>query len=269
MSLDSELRWKELMRKIDRLQDEGKYADAVPIAEEAIKVAESSFGLTHVNVATSLDKLALLFFALNKYSEAETLARWALDVKEKSLDPDHPDVANSLLSVASYCRHSNKAAEAEPFLRRALIIKEKSLGPMGPQVAATMECLTECCKAQGKQGESEALVERALEIWEKDFIEKQKTSGLNYDQWLVAAFNLANRYTWYGKHDQAESLYQRAPATCEDFRGAPIYDSLRAGLLQGYAALLRRLGKTKEAEALEFQAKEIREQLRTRQRSGD
>lgn len=86
-------KWEELNAQVKSLYGQGKYAEAVPKALEALHVAETSFGSEHINVARSLNKLAELYHAQGKYAEAEPLYKRSLAIREKALGPDHPDVA--------------------------------------------------------------------------------------------------------------------------------------------------------------------------------
>jgi hypothetical protein len=47
-------RWKELDAQVDQLQKQGKKNEVLPVAEEALHVAEATFGAEHPNTATAL-----------------------------------------------------------------------------------------------------------------------------------------------------------------------------------------------------------------------
>src|SRR5690349_18622616 len=85
-----------LFTQIRKLFDEGKYADAVPLAQRALAVRENELGPDHPDVAISLNNLAELYRAQGRYVDAEPLYRRSLGIREKSLGPDHPDVATAL-----------------------------------------------------------------------------------------------------------------------------------------------------------------------------
>src|SRR3972149_4631639 len=87
--------WNELNAKFTKLYQQGQYAEALMVAEEAVKVAEKTFGKDHPNTATSLNNLAKLYYAQGKYDEAEPRYKQALLIREKALGKDHPDVAQS------------------------------------------------------------------------------------------------------------------------------------------------------------------------------
>src|SRR3989338_4939373 len=88
--------WNELNAKAFTLYQQGQYSEAATVAEEALKVAERTFGPDHPHVAASLNNLAELYKAQGKYAQAEPLHKRALEILGKVLGPDHPHVATSL-----------------------------------------------------------------------------------------------------------------------------------------------------------------------------
>ena len=83
----------------DRLQKKGKYAEAVPLAQQAVKLSEDTFGATHPTTAASLNNLAELYRAMGDYAKAEPLYQRALAIREKARGPEHPDTATSLMEI--------------------------------------------------------------------------------------------------------------------------------------------------------------------------
>ena len=160
-------RWEKLNKQVMTLYGQGKYTEAIPVAQEALRVAEATFGIEHPNVATSLNNLAVVYQAQGKYAEAELVHRRALAIREKVLGPEHPDVALSLNNLAEVYQAQGKYAEAEPLFRRSLAIREKALGPEHPDVAASLNNLAAVHQRQGKYAEAEPLFRRALAIMEK------------------------------------------------------------------------------------------------------
>lgn len=68
-----------------QLYEAGKYAEAIPIAEEYVSVAAAKYGEEHQLYATGLGYLGVLYEALNRRSEAESFFKRALSIKEKTL----------------------------------------------------------------------------------------------------------------------------------------------------------------------------------------
>ena len=73
-----EERLKELNAQVVQLYQQGKYAEAIPIAQEQLRVAEATFGAQHPNVALSLNNLAVLYREQGRYARRRRLtsARW-------------------------------------------------------------------------------------------------------------------------------------------------------------------------------------------------
>ena len=133
--------WKELYVKTATLYQQGRYSEAARVAEEALTVAEKTFGPNHLLVAKSLENLAGLYRAQGKYSEAEPLYKRTLKILEEALGPDHPYVAISLNNLALFYRAQGKYTDAEPLYKQSLAIAEKALGKKRPDVVTSLNNL--------------------------------------------------------------------------------------------------------------------------------
>jgi len=85
-----------LNARVMALYQAGKLAEAVPLAQQALAIAEKASGPTHPKVAQSLNNLAVLYRDQGRYADAEPLFGRSLAIREKALGPNHPDVAQSL-----------------------------------------------------------------------------------------------------------------------------------------------------------------------------
>jgi tetratricopeptide (TPR) repeat protein len=89
-------------RELDRLSSEtaplywkGKYLEAVPLAECAVKISDQVLGPEHPTTALNLNSLAGLYDAMGQYEQALPLYQRALEINEKVLGPEHPDTVAS------------------------------------------------------------------------------------------------------------------------------------------------------------------------------
>ena len=105
-------RWKDLNTKAESLLEQRKYAEALPVAQQALRVAEAEFGPTHPNVATSLNDLALLYEAERKFASEEPLLKRSLAITEKVAGPGNPDVAARLNDLAQLYYEEGSYAQA-------------------------------------------------------------------------------------------------------------------------------------------------------------
>ncbi|NEQ09701.1 MAG: tetratricopeptide repeat protein [Moorea sp. SIO4E2] len=90
----------QLNQQAIKLYQQGKYSEAIPLAERALEIRQEVLGEEHLDVATSLNNLALLYKSQGRYAEAEPLYQQALALRKKLLGEDHPHVATSLNNLA-------------------------------------------------------------------------------------------------------------------------------------------------------------------------
>jgi len=149
------------------LRDRGRYTEAEPLYQRAIRIREQLLGPEHPDVATSLYGLANLYLDQGRYAEAEPLYQRAIRIREQFLGPQHPDMAYPLTNLANLYREQGRYAEAESLYQRALHIREQALGPQHLETARTMQELAQFREAQGYDEEAMTLYARALTIREQ------------------------------------------------------------------------------------------------------
>ena len=79
---------EELGEQVDRLYQEGRIAEAIPLATRLLEKRKSSLGPEHPDVATSLNNLAKLYKAMGDYERAEPLYERSLAIWERSASTD-------------------------------------------------------------------------------------------------------------------------------------------------------------------------------------
>ena len=89
-----------LRQQIAQLYSQGRYSDAIPLAQRLLGIRETALGPNHPDVAESVNNLATLYEDQGRYADAEALYERALGIREKALGPNHPDVAISLNNLA-------------------------------------------------------------------------------------------------------------------------------------------------------------------------
>jgi tetratricopeptide (TPR) repeat protein len=130
--------------------DAGNYSLAGTALAEGMSIREKLLDPEHLDVATSLNNLALLYGSQGRYAEAEPLYKRALAIREKALGPDHQAVSASLNNLALLYDAQGRYAEAEPLYKRALAIVEQALGPDHPAVGTSLNNLALLYDAQGR-----------------------------------------------------------------------------------------------------------------------
>src|SRR5271165_6870754 len=82
-----------LDQQVQTLFKQGKYQEAIPLAEKAVEIARRVRGPEHPDTATCLISLAALYQVMGEYAKAEPLYQEALRIYRKVLGPEHPDTA--------------------------------------------------------------------------------------------------------------------------------------------------------------------------------
>ena len=241
---------KRLNQQIVQLYNQGRYQEAIPIAKRALAIYEKALGKEHPSVATSLGKLAELYYSLGDYGKAEPLHKRALAICEKALGPEHPHVAASLNNLALLYKTLGDYSKAEPLYKRALAICEKALGPEHPHVATSLNNLAGLYDSLGDYGKAEPLHKRALAICEKALGPEHPHVGQSLG-------NLAKLYKTLGDYGKAEPLHKRALAIYEKALG-PEHPHV-ATSLNNLAGLYDSLGDYGKAEPLHKRALAIYE----------
>lgn len=109
---------KRLNEQALQLLGEGKYDEAVPLAERSLAILEKMLGAEHPDVATLLNNLAMLYYSKGDYVRAEPLYQRALTIYEKALGAGHPDVATALNNLAMLYEAKGDYVRAEPLYQR-------------------------------------------------------------------------------------------------------------------------------------------------------
>jgi tetratricopeptide (TPR) repeat protein len=242
----------ELNQRVIELYRAGKYAEAIPLAQQLLAIREKTLGPNHPDVASALNNLAALYEEQSLYEKAEPLYKQALVIREKTLRPDDPDVAHSLNTLADLYNEQGRYAEASPLYKRVLAIAEKKFSPDGPEVASALTNLALLYQNQGQYPEAVPLFERVLAITEKAL-------GFDHPDVAVVLTRLANLYAAEDHYNEAEPLLKRSLAIREKTKG-PDHPGV-ANALNDLALLYYKQGRFDEAEALYKRELAIEEKL--------
>ncbi len=103
------------LSKIERIVGEaeqatsaGDHAKAERALRRVLRLQEAGLGLSHPDVANTLNDLAVVCDRLGRPDEAEFLYRRALGIARRTLEPDHPYIATSLENLSNLYRAQGK-----------------------------------------------------------------------------------------------------------------------------------------------------------------
>jgi len=232
---------KRLFKQVGQLYQQGKYAEAIPLAEKILATFEKVLGTENPEIVTFINLLAVLHQQQGNYAQAEPLYQRSLAISEKALGSQHPDVAIILNNLAEMYRYMGDYTKAEPLYQRSLTIWEKALGSEHPKVAISLNNMGELYRQMGNYIKAEPLYQRSLAI-------REKVLGSEHSDVGSSLNNLAELYRQMGNYAQAEPLYQRCLVILEKTLGSehPHF----AASLNNLAELYRQMSKYAQAEPL-------------------
>jgi tetratricopeptide (TPR) repeat protein len=240
---------KQAVNRAVELYQQGKFKDALPLAEKANSILEKEFGPDHEAAASTQTLLGHIYNALGDYPKAEPMYRKALDIYRNTAGPDSLATAAAMNNLGALYYHQGRYDLAEPLYKDALRIREKALGPDHPDVAVCINNLAALYDAQGRYAEAAPLYERSLVI-------REKALGPDHPLVAIALNNLAALYDSMGRYAEAEPLYLRALAIREKALGPD--HPLVAESLNNLAFLYDTLGDYGKAAPMYKRALELR-----------
>ncbi|HEV3065018.1 MAG TPA: CHAT domain-containing tetratricopeptide repeat protein [Chthoniobacterales bacterium] len=241
-----------LNQRVNQLIEQGKYQEAIPIAERAVEVAKHTLGPDHPKTADALNDLGFIFQKIGNYAKAEPLYQEALQIRQKVLGPEHPDTANSLNNLASLYWAMGEYVKAEPLLKEALGIRQKVFGSGHPDTAQSLNNLAELYQAMGEYAKAEPLLQEALRI-------RQKVLGSENPDTAVSLNNLAELYRVMGEYSKAEPLYQEGLRILQKVLGPEHRET--ATILNNLASLYQDMSEYAKAEPLLQEALQILQEI--------
>ena len=155
---------ERLNAEVLKLYREGKYDEALPVAERVLELREKAFGGEDLKVAYALVNLANVRERRGEYKEAEPLFTRALAVAEKrgAAETDFAADVHTQLGLIRF--DAGKFKEAEPYLQRTLEIKEKVHGAGSRRVVPALLNLADVNFLRNQPEEAHALLGRAFDI---------------------------------------------------------------------------------------------------------
>jgi tetratricopeptide (TPR) repeat protein len=239
---------KRLYEQTSRLYQEGRYQQALSVAQQACDLTKKEVGAQHPDFAVSLNTLAGVYQAMGDHAAALPLYRQALEVRRAALGERHPDYARSLTQLEALYRERGDDAAAEP-LRRQVLAVRRCAADLNYQAGLHLE--------RGDNAGAEPLLRQALELY-------RAILGENHPDYVRSLSNLAELYRERGDHAAAEPLLRQALEVERAVLGEnhPLY----ATRLISLGELYRDKGDFAKAEPLLRQALEIRRAARAESR---
>ena len=143
-------RWYQMSEQVVQMDQQGKGAEAIPLAQQTVSVAESTFGPNDVHVGLSLNRLGLLLQHQEKFTDAETAFRRALNIFEAAYGQNNSQVAAVAGNLGNLYREAGRYSDAEKYSQQAVMVGEKVLKPDDPGLGVSISNLATLYKDRRK-----------------------------------------------------------------------------------------------------------------------
>jgi hypothetical protein len=193
------------MREADRLEQQARYAQALPLRQQRLAWCREVLGENHPLTANSYNSLAASLNVGGRYAEAGPLFQKALAIFRRALGEDHPQTAMGYNNLAHNLQAQGRNAEAGPLFQKSLDIRRQALGEGHPRTAISYSSLAGNLNVQGRYAEAGPLLQKALDIRLKALGEDHPDTAQSYN-------NVAFTLDAQGRNAEAEPLHQKALA---------------------------------------------------------
>jgi CHAT domain-containing protein/tetratricopeptide (TPR) repeat protein len=242
-----------LEARIPQLMIEGKWGEAVTLAERLTELVRAQKGEDHLDTARSLVTLAGLYNIQRRLTEAEPLLKRALAIREKALGPSHPDTVAILGILGPVYRALGRVADAELLEKRARQTTNRADEHAADDLKLRNEAAAHA--AQGRHAEAEPLYRRAISAAEKKH-------GPEHSRIVHSLNPLAELYVKQGRLAEAEPLLKRALAIREKINELAELQLQTALAHETMAKINRQQGRRTEADADDKKAQDARASAR-------
>jgi CHAT domain-containing protein/tetratricopeptide (TPR) repeat protein len=191
----------------------GDYFEAEKSLKKGLEIRKRVEGLQSEGVAVSLQNLAMLYAEMSRYGEAEPLYLQSVEIAEKALGELNQRTAEMLLNLAGFYDERGEYAKAEPFYNRGMKVALRVFPKDGPEVAQLLDSVGKHLYLTGKHQEAEQAFRRALEL-------REKTLGADHPLLADSLNNLAVFYDNTARPEKGEELLLKAIAIHRKSSGA-------------------------------------------------
>ena len=185
------------------LAERGRYTDAIPIQDEAVRIQAKTGHGGPVNALKYRGNYAWLLALSDRLDEAEPLIREVLAERRRVLPSRHPELATSLITLGVIHQKRHQPDQAEPLFREALGIRREVFGDASLSSA----------EAKGFLGASLVGLRR-FDDAEKSLLESEKAIRTHPDAHVLiyqeSAERLVELYEQWGRTEQAAEWRRRA-----------------------------------------------------------
>jgi tetratricopeptide (TPR) repeat protein len=265
LQAEDERKAAELGKRLESLQEGGKFDEALGVARELEQLRSRVQGADHYEAAdarwrvealrrvsakdeavrrdyaaaASWQREADALLGKGQYPQAQPLLDKVLQARRTALGEDHPETAAASDNAAANLQRQGRYQEVEDGLRTALEVTRRTLGEQHPQTGHVYNTLAVCRLGQGHYREAEGDFQKSLDIIRRTLGEQHALTADAYND-LAAALQPQ------GRNGEAQEALRQALDITRKARGEDHPDT--AILYNNVAYNLHEQGRYREAD---------------------
>lgn len=159
-----------LLTNLGQIHKRGSLEQSAAYFNRALKLAEKAYGPKDIRLASILDPLALVEYALKHTTTSEDLFVKSLKIKQASLSPQDPEIAETAYNLGQVYGSHNAYDSAAQMYRRAINIWEHSGEKDLPKLQKALAGYVLVLTALGKKDEASKAQHRLAQLSNQEAI---------------------------------------------------------------------------------------------------
>ena len=218
----------------------GRYVEAETALEKSVHIFRDLNDTAGQNYARALNNLANVHLNQKRYAKATGMFNDALAIYRSGPQDSARDIALVLNNLGLASLSQQHYAQAEQLFRDSLDLHPKAR-ENSPEIGITLNNIALSCKLQNRLQEAAGLYSQAIDIW-------RRSAAIPRPEVAVGLHNLASLENALGHNDRSEEHFKEALTIVE--ASFPAEHPTRTSIMTGYADLLLKLGRKREAKQL-------------------
>jgi tetratricopeptide (TPR) repeat protein len=190
-------------RQFVQYYQQGLFKEALPLAENALKIWTEILGGKHPYTLNSMNNLVVIYTNLGGLAEALLLSEKGYHLHKEVLGEKHHSTLTSLNNLAMINKELGNLAEALPLLETGYRLSKKVLGEKHPDTVLSLNNLATVHRELGHLNEALPLFETSYRLFKEELGEK-------YPNTVLSLNNLATIHRDLGHLNEALPLFEKA-----------------------------------------------------------
>jgi tetratricopeptide (TPR) repeat protein len=217
----------------------GKIVETAQCFEKALEI-QRKHGPGTRHIATIMNNLGYCYLDLGATEKAVPLFKESVEITTKLYGKNHIDTVNRMHALARAYLRAGKFADAELLLKETLSLVEKDLGKKHDLYASILSDYAQLYAMKKEYGKAKTICMEAVAL-------RKEINGELHPKTLQILTNMGILMRCAGDYKGAENLYLEQLQKLGS-RKEPVYQTIRAGILQGLGNIYTLTGNYDKAE---------------------